>query len=67
MTGKGSTPRPFSISQAEYENRWEAIFGRDQRHAPPPVFDLRDIIREAKAALENHQYDAAWHILNRVK
>jgi len=27
--GKGSSPRPFSVSQKEYETRWDAIFGRD--------------------------------------
>jgi hypothetical protein len=27
--GKGSSPRPFSISQEEYVNRWDAIFQRD--------------------------------------
>jgi hypothetical protein len=27
--GKGSSPRPFSVSQEEYNNRWDAIFGRD--------------------------------------
>jgi hypothetical protein len=27
--GKGSTPRPFSVAQAEYEARWDAIFGRE--------------------------------------
>jgi hypothetical protein len=29
MSGKGSSPRPFSVSQEEYANRWDAIFGRD--------------------------------------
>ena len=28
--GKGSSPRPFSVTQAEYEARWDAIFGRDR-------------------------------------
>ena len=28
--GKGSSPRPFSVSNEEYAKRWEAIFGRDQ-------------------------------------
>lgn len=28
--GKGSSPRPKSVSQAEWETRWDAIFGRDQ-------------------------------------
>ena len=27
--GKGSKPRPFSISQEEYDNRWDYIFSRD--------------------------------------
>jgi hypothetical protein len=26
---KGSRPRPFSVTQAEYDNRWDAIFQRD--------------------------------------
>jgi len=26
---KGSTSRPISVSQEEYESRWDAIFGRD--------------------------------------
>ena len=27
--GKGSKPRPFSITQQEYDTRLNAIFGRD--------------------------------------
>ena len=26
---KGSSPRPFNVSNQEYANRWNAIFGRD--------------------------------------
>lgn len=26
---KGSRPRPFSITQQEYDARWDAIFQRD--------------------------------------
>jgi hypothetical protein len=29
--GKGCKPRPFSVSQQEYDNRWDAIFGRDKQ------------------------------------
>lgn len=29
MTGKGSAPRPFSVSNEEYQKRWDAIFQRD--------------------------------------
>jgi hypothetical protein len=28
MSGKGSTPRPFSVSDEEYAARWDAIFGK---------------------------------------
>jgi hypothetical protein len=27
--GKGSAPRPFSVTQKEYATRWDAIFGQD--------------------------------------
>lgn len=27
--GKGSTPRPFSVSNEEYAARWDMIFQRD--------------------------------------
>lgn len=29
MMGKGSTPRKFSVTNEEYANRWDAIFGKD--------------------------------------
>ena len=31
MSGKGSAPRPFSVSNEEYKKRWDAIFQRDIR------------------------------------
>ena len=42
---KGSRPRPYSVSQQEYDTRWDAIFGRDgqeekpakPRWTPPPL------------------------------
>ena len=27
--GKGSSPRPFNVTNQEYANRWDAIFGKD--------------------------------------
>ena len=27
--GKGSSPRPFKVSNEEYSSRWDAIFGKD--------------------------------------
>ena len=34
--GKGSSPRPFSVAQAEYEARWDLIFGRDKPKEEKP-------------------------------
>ncbi len=33
---KGSKPRPFTVSNQEYESRWDAIFGRDKPAEPKP-------------------------------
>jgi hypothetical protein len=29
--GKGCKPRPFSVTQEQYDNRWNMIFQRDQK------------------------------------
>jgi len=39
MSGKGSKARPFSVTQQEYESRWDAIFGRDLRENEDETFD----------------------------
>lgn len=54
--GKGSTPRPLSVSQAEYESRWDAIFGRDVPQQPKPKDELaywRERALQAEAELHN--------------
>jgi hypothetical protein len=33
--GKGSKPRPFSVSDQEYAARWDAIFNRDSETDKP--------------------------------
>ena len=33
--GKGSSPRPYSVSQEEYAKRWDAIFQRDLKEDDP--------------------------------
>ena len=40
--GKGSKPRPFSVTQEEYANRWDAIFQRDLPKEEKP--DYQDIL-----------------------
>lgn len=31
MSGKGSRSRPFSVSQKEFDNRWDAIFSKNKK------------------------------------
>lgn len=47
--GKGSKPRPYSVTQEEYDKRWDAIFGRDE----PEEDDL-----EEDNELDDEDYDA---------
>jgi hypothetical protein len=35
MNGKGSKPRPFSIKLNEFNDRWEAAFGKKKKSQPP--------------------------------
>lgn len=37
--GKGSSPRPYSVSQQEYDTRWDAIFSRDLKEELPEKED----------------------------
>ena len=34
MSGKGSAPRPFSVSQQEFANNFDRIFGKKNRMTP---------------------------------
>ena len=44
MSGKGSKPRPMSVSQQEYDTRWDAIFGRDLKEEEESKNDYQDIL-----------------------
>lgn len=65
--GKGSTPRPLSVSQAEYEARWDAIFGRDVPQQAPAPQHHEASIQDAMTALSHSNLDGAWHILRTIK
>jgi hypothetical protein len=47
--GKGSKPRPFSVSQDEYDKRWDAIFQRD---LPKEKTDYQDVLSTEDCALQ---------------
>jgi hypothetical protein len=43
MMSKGSRARPFSVSQAEWDTRWDAIFSRDLKEEVMQVRVQEDI------------------------
>lgn len=40
--GKGSKPRPFSVTQEEYSKRWDMIFARDLKDEDSSKDDQND-------------------------
>lgn len=49
--GKGSAPRPFSVSNEEYAKRWETIFGRDK--VDEIIGDAEKYLKERKRTAES--------------
>jgi hypothetical protein len=43
--GKGDKPRPFSVSQDEFDNRWENIFGKKKK-TEAEHFDEKVVMQE---------------------
>jgi len=41
MSGKGSKPRPYSVSQEEYGNNWDLIFKKDKPAEKKPVSEKK--------------------------
>jgi len=56
--GKGSKPRPFSVTQQEYDSRWDAIFSRDlkeEKSVDKLVLDMPGTIGGAKVILSDEK------------
>ena len=60
--GKGSSPRPFSVSQETYANNFDAIF----RKPDPRVIEDQQAEDEAFAAVQRKQREQALDELVRV-
>ena len=55
--GKGSRPRPYSVSQQEYDTRWDAIFGRDL-----PVEPVKEEYRINKQGQHERFREGQWEL-----
>jgi hypothetical protein len=58
--GKGSAPRPKSVSNEEYANRWDAIFQRDIRK----VEDQQNEDEEFEAILKRNRENALQELVD---
>lgn len=46
--GKGSAPRPYSVSSKEYSEKWDAIFGsKDEPRKLNDGYDQRENLKRA--------------------
>lgn len=55
--GKGSKPRPFSVSQDEYDKRWDAIFQRDLPKEEKTIVPMPGTIGGAKVTFKDDYQD----------
>lgn len=49
MSGKGSTPRPFSVDADTFASRWDAIFKKEGQGESQPVSEHGSDQEEVKA------------------
>ena len=59
---KGSKPRPFSVSQAEWESRWDAIFSRDLPPEPPAPKAITEEYRVNKQGQTERFHEGQWEL-----
>lgn len=64
--GKGSSPRPFSVSHEEWSNRWDAIFQRDIPEKLPKEVDDALAEDEAFALIERQKREKALDEMVRI-
>jgi hypothetical protein len=57
--GKGSGSRPLSVTQEEYANRWDLIFGRDkhkiEEQEPVEDEDTEDLDEDTEHDCESEE------------
>lgn len=41
MSGKGSRPRPYSVSLSEFSNNWDAIFSKKETPMSPSAEQMK--------------------------
>ena len=55
--GKGSSPRPYSVSQEEFANNWDAIFGKKKKsdHEKDAKIPTDDQLKQLNNSVKNDE------------
>ena len=51
--GKGSKPRPYSVSNDEYANRWDAIFAKTDSECDKPTRNNEETQQVQNSSLDS--------------
>lgn len=51
MSGKGSTPRPFSVDKKTFDDNWDRIFRKNNYQ---DILSTEDAVLDAFSKLEEH-------------
>jgi hypothetical protein len=62
--GKGSSPRPFSVSQEEFANSFEKVFGKKERNMQVRVKEDESKIGQCGCGRSPTGKCIGWHGLN---
>lgn len=65
--GKGSAPRPFSVSPEEFGNRWENIFGKKDKTMQVRVEENTDEIGKCGCGRSPTGKCIGWHGLSEAE
>lgn len=60
--GKGSKPRPLSVSQEVFDNNFETIFGKKKEKVYLPEYELNKSTGEVEKVYTNAQWDPAFEL-----
>lgn len=57
MSGKGSSPRPYSVDQKTFSNNWDQIFGKKEDNTGTSKNEYQDILSTEDALAEDEAFE----------
>lgn len=57
MSGKGSSPRPYSVDQKTFSSNWDQIFGKKEDNTGTSKNEYQDILSTEDALAEDEAFE----------